>query len=109
MYLDDRAKHVSVEAPADPFSLEALIAWLRTKEAETVYCYTDNGECLIAQYFSERCDMPNALVGATFYYVEEGAPSARDMPAGFDDIAEPVPNTFGAALSRALSLQTEGR
>jgi hypothetical protein len=40
-----------VDAPVSPdFSVQDVLAWARTKPADGVYCYTDPGNCALAQF-----------------------------------------------------------
>lgn len=36
--------------PADPLSLDGLIAWLETKDPSESYHFTDAGHCMLAQW-----------------------------------------------------------
>lgn len=106
--LSDLLKPAPVVAP-DPFTLESLIAWLRTKDADEAYDWHDcQGRCLIGQYSSEhggpryyhdQCDL--------FAQVADGKPSSGLLDGGCraELIAQGEPHTFGAALSRALAYQ----
>jgi hypothetical protein len=116
MYLPDRTIDTQSETAPDKFSLAALIAWLRTKNPAATYCYTDNGRCLIGQYLSSigirkpRVDpisWSDAVVGT-----EHPLPSDWDgIACGIDWISGRdrgnIEHTFGAALSRALSIAGE--
>lgn len=86
---------------AAPFTLESLIAWLRTKRPEESYDYWCN-ECLIGQY-TAFIGLPLKHIGTQYYQIEGSAP--RRLPPGFDVIAHCEPRTFNAALSRALAYQ----
>ena len=90
-----------ITKPADPFTLEALIAWLRTKDSKETYCYVDGGHCLIAQYLEHR-GIPFEYVGAHGYYYDQNYDS-HETP--FHQIAVTKPRTFGAALQRAIDEQ----
>jgi hypothetical protein len=80
------------EVKADPFTLESLIAWLETKDPSETYNWHDcNGRCLLAQYVSER-DLITTRWESAYMKI---SPSIRYK------VAEPLPNTFGAALERA--------
>lgn len=99
-----------VETKADSFTLDALIAWLETKDPDEVYGYTENERCLLAQYIIENhiCLDPSVVSG--------GWRNRSDMTMTFNlfpgdenhrsncflnNIAVNGPWTFGAALSRA--------
>lgn len=103
------------EVKADPFSLESLIAWLEKQPAAKVYCYTDNGDCLLAQYFTamgfERVEMLTRIF--------DHANGTEKLPDFFNDIAldnmasryatdkdRPDDRTFAGALSRAREALT---
>ena len=87
--------------PADPFTLEALIAWLETKEPEEMYCYTSNGHCLIAQYLEHHNIPFEGVVGDGYYYDK----NLNRHKTPFHQIAVTKPRTFGAALQRAIDEQ----
>ena len=89
--------------PADPFTLDALIAWLRTKDPEEEYCWTDGGQCLFGQYAkfvgSDYCAMINKIgvpSKATGNMIEPG------------EIAIGRPRTFRSALERAIAERGAG-
>jgi|SRR5882672_9604510 len=88
----------TIETKADPFSLDTLIAWLEKQPADKVYCYIDNGRCLLAQYFKEM-GFKNALIGP-YDFDCEGANSVK-LPRHFNEISQRWDRTFGAALKRA--------
>lgn len=97
-----------VEAKPAPFTLESLIAWLETKQADEEYCYSRTGECLIAHYLKEVCGYARPNIGSTFYSDLDGPVRMRDLPPKWDDIALRGPHTFGAALIRARAYQARG-
>lgn len=84
--------------PADPFTLEALAAWLETKPAKKTYIYFIQSDCLLEQYF-KHANVPFDLIGGSFYFPSYGA-SPEQLPKGFPYIAAEHPHTFGAALAR---------
>lgn len=105
---------------ADPFSLDALIAWLRTKDADSKYCFSDNGFCLFAQYaLALGIKKPYVTAGAIFENGEFSGrmrkpsgrevllPGCQDWQTGstFSRIAVGFPWTFSAALDRALAIR----
>lgn len=106
------------DAPAkvahDPFSLEALIAWLRTKPRSDEYCYTATGHCLIAQYVKSlgyaECAVGTPSFDPTIDVSAGGEWKRRAfaLPDGWNEIAQNFPRSFGAALSRALALKASG-
>ena len=92
---------------AEPFSLEALIAWLRTKPADEAYPFLDGGgHCLIGQYLiSTTGKMWQAHRCQSWMNVPENfrTVAAED---GFCRCGTNYGYTYGAALSRALALQS---
>jgi hypothetical protein len=91
------------EPKHDPFTLESLVAWLKMMPADEVYCYTDNGRCLLSQYFSEMFGRPVSVNWRDWRFEESR--QRQPLPKRFDDIAvgEGLSDgwTFGAALTRA--------
>jgi hypothetical protein len=87
-----------VETKPDVFSLESLIAWLEKQPAQETYCYSSNGDCLLAQYFTGMGFVGVHVGGGDFDH--EGAINVK-FPAILGDVAYYHPRTFGAALSRA--------
>jgi hypothetical protein len=87
------------EAPvkADPFSLESLVAWLEKQPADKPYCYTSNGGCLLAQYFS-ALGYRNVEM-STDHFLHCGC--RERLPSYFNLIAIGSGRTFGHALRRA--------
>jgi hypothetical protein len=86
----------------NPMSIEALAAWLETKDQKETYNYGDTHNCLICQYFNS--------IGLTFKSV--GGSSWADNTGNFYDLSKEfrrVANgtsgqqTFGHALERARS------
>ena len=83
--------------PTDVYSLDGLIAWLRTQPPDKTYCYMNIDNCLIAQYLIHHgCyrrlhshELKN-IDGGSFYHV-----------------ANHEIETFGAALNRAIALARE--
>jgi len=51
------------EQRADAFSLLSLIAWLERQDPLAEYCYSSNGECLLARYFRE-CGFNKVIMAA---------------------------------------------
>lgn len=98
------------ETKPDPFSLDALIAWLRTKNSAETYCYSTPETCLIGQYVQES---------AGFYSSGKYRIGGDEHPTSMSyDISPEVwesrplrhiaieePHTFGAALDRALVIK----
>lgn len=89
-----------VEVKADPFSLENLVAWLEKKPATQVYCYTQAGGCLLAQWAKSIDPLAEVYEDAdnSYSYLVHGKP--MDLEA-FDVVANGWTLTFGAALDRA--------
>lgn len=105
MFVEDKSKFAGVEAKPDPFTLEALTAWLRTKDAEQGYCWSPGGHCLFEQYgeslgFGEGSDAYNELMRG---YLRCGARTASGGEPFFP-VAVNEPHTFGHALARAEAL-----
>jgi hypothetical protein len=93
------------EAPvkANPFELSTLIAWLKTKEPDEMYCYTEAGSCLLSKYFHEN-GFPKFHCGPTMGHWYRNVGDGR-LPKHFNSIARgngaPRDWTFGKALKRA--------
>lgn len=98
----DPTKDKKFETKADPFTLDALIAWLEKQPANKRYCYLDNGGCMFAQYLL-YFGYKRPLIGG-FCLQAENLPR-WDLPVGWDDIPYAMPRTFGAALDRARALR----
>ena len=81
-----------------PKTLEHLIAWLERQPAERVYCFTNNGTCLLAQY--KRSYSPRST-----YALLDEFPRSFMFAAGI----ESDDWTFGAALTRARALMSDNR
>ena len=83
--------------PADPFTLDALIAWLRTKDPEEKYCWSSPGHCLFGQYAK--------FVGTRYLLLlnRMGARNSNGDTIEPGDIGVGTPHTFGAALERAIA------
>ena len=86
------------EPKHDPFSLEALVAWLERRDPAIEYCPTEPGICLLGQFsYAMRATDP----------FEKSMQLSRDRAAPFERIAyafvqgDPEEYTFGAALTRA--------
>lgn len=85
--------------PADPFTLPALIAWLRTKPADEKYSYIKSSSCLLTQYF-ESAGGKNLL---GFRYADRhGNILSMWTHPEFFMIARA--DSFGAALARAEAM-----
>ncbi len=96
----------------EPFSLDSLIAWLRTKDKTAAYCYTQVGSCLWAQYTIDMggapswSDISGWLTDEPQYRIGGSKIHAGHLSASWrEDIACKFPQTFGAALERAISYQ----
>lgn len=93
-----------VKTKADPFTLEALIAWLEKQPRRKEYCYTDHGRCLIGQYLSYiGYDKVHVFSDDLFLHGDREA--RNPLPSIFNKIALASPRTFGAALDRARKVQ----
>ena len=83
-------------------TLSGLIAWLRMQPAWRYYDYTDPYNCATAQYKAYLgYERPDVVV----HFAHPFAPDSRNW---LWRIVAPEPNTFGAALTRALRVQQEG-
>ena len=107
MYLDEK-RQGEVTTTADAFQLSTLVAWLETKNPEEKYCYYDQGNCLLGQYFTALGFTNMCMMTTTFYLI---GGIRRTLPAYFDDVAHGVYGsprrwTFGAALDRARKLMS---
>lgn len=99
-----------VEQKADPFSLEDVIAWLRTKDASEFWEHGGPRVCIMAQYYRDR--VPGATACGYFYNEWVDARGHVHSTSFDQDMLCRVltqPYNFGAALTRALALQAEGR
>jgi hypothetical protein len=85
----------------DPFSLAALIAWLEQQDPEKSYCYLNNGECLLAQYFTACGYKRPNLADTSFWQMDDICAPQIHFPVAFNLVAVASPRTFGAALDRA--------
>lgn len=104
MFLETKNKFAGAEVKTDPFSLEALVAWLRTKDGDTAYCYMDNGECLLGQYFTAKGFRDPNVGSDSFNYGQRPGREEINLPCGWNQIALAYPRTFAAALARAEAL-----
>lgn len=110
MFVEDKSKFAGVEAKPDPFTLEALIAWLRTRTANEEYDFrgTDgqNGGCLFFRYgvsIGHTPDWDGYM--QTIAGFNGGEFTARDPAFGGDySLGCRKPHTMGAALARAEAL-----
>ena len=95
MPLDDTTKHYeqALAQEADPFTLPALIAWLRTKPSDEEYRWM-SFDCCLAQYLRSKGRSP---WGKEHAYTKFPA----EVRAA---IVLSSPHTFGAALARAEAL-----
>jgi hypothetical protein len=92
---------------ADPFTLESLIAWLKTKPANERYNYAFHDSCMIAQYLTDM-GYRNVSVGACGRWDADGASGDLVQFAAIAIArARCTEWTFGAALKRALAEQFE--
>jgi len=119
MFVIDKNKLADLISPTvkdDPFSLDALIAWLETKPADEAYQYCDTGRCLFSQ-FGEHLGLGAGREAYFAYLLKHGITYETwkcRMTEPFGNVAVESPETFGAALQRAkalraLSLQTGGQ
>lgn len=113
MYAPDKlADLISQPVVPKPYTLDSLIAWLRTKpEGEEYNAMCTDGHCLVGQYsaahgyghllYHQQADMFKKVAGK--------------LPIGpgyqhavYLRIYSGYPRTFGAALSRALAIAGRG-
>jgi len=88
---------------ADPFSLESLIAWAEKQPADKEYDFWCN-ECYLGQYFEDHGFQVTMIgIGTVTFKGHQ----TRQLPPGFNDIAQRTPHTFGAALDRARKALAE--
>jgi hypothetical protein len=73
---------------------DKLISWLVQQNPDMPYDYSDHGGCMLSQFY-------DAEVGITCYFTNS---EWKELPPGFDRIAQTKPWTFGAALERARGL-----
>lgn len=93
------------QTKADPHSVASLIAWLERKPAKQIYCYTDTGGCLLAQYFTAQ-GFKDVDAGGWAHWSHMVDGNRVSMKAGpvFHQIAKAGARTFGAALERARAV-----
>lgn len=108
MYHSDKLADLIVVEPlrleADPFSLEALVAWLEKQSRGLNYNYRCGDHCLIAQYLKST-GHGDCLLGGSFWYDQNNI--RHDLPERINRIAVSKPWTLGAALQRALALRSD--
>lgn len=107
MFLEDKNKSAGVETKADPFTLDALIAWLRTRPGNEEYCWTNGGSCLYGQYGEFlRLGVSDA---SAYLAVINGfgvhGTYCNSLIEPFGNLAMGSPRTFGGALDRALAIK----
>src|SRR5690349_18723441 len=92
-------KRWDAKVEVNPLSLEALIIWLEQKPSDKVYCYSDHGRCLAAQY--------NRSLGRKYHVqlIFDDPRPGSDFDYCLEWVAIQEPRTFGAALKRARDLQ----
>jgi len=86
----------TIEAKADPLTLESLIAWLEKQPTDLSYVWADcNGGCLIGLY-----GIAHGISWKTMIKSDIGNTSPYDrLTRG--GVAYKYPRTFGGALERA--------
>ena len=92
------------EVKADPLANSSLIAWLESWPDGEVYPYHSPWECMLTQYFAAAYGTANIRVFCNSFVVEG---RSRNLPEGWDWIADTEPRTFGGALKRARRLMGE--
>lgn len=86
----------------DPFSLEALIAWLEKQPGEMEYPHMDVRGCALCQYGT-------SIGRGNIFHDLLDEFEARGHWKDVAHITLLPPHTFGAALQRARSLQANER
>jgi hypothetical protein len=83
------------ETRPDPFTLEALIAWLEKQPPETDYNWMSGNDCLLCRY----------LKANDIHFINYKRMQDMESDSGWR-VASAVngPTTYGAALSRARVL-----
>lgn len=104
-------KWETTETKIDPFSLASLIAWLERQPTDGCYDYTCNGQCLLAQYFTDAGFKNIRMFTDCFMHGKSAPPGvSREeairlgvtyLPDQFNEVASRGNRTFGAALRRA--------
>ena len=91
-------------AKPDVFSLDGLIAWLRTQPGGMAYCASSPSQCLWGNYTralgGEKLDHTTYRIGRVAHKLTYD----DKMVAGFHLHSAPE-HTYAAALSRALALK----
>lgn len=104
MFLKSKLPEFEVETKPEAFTLDSLIEWLRTQEPEKEYdwfnCY---GECLFSQYAMAHAECRG---GESWIMAKSQFRSVGRFTLGMTSaIACSLPRTFGAALSRAITVR----
>lgn len=88
-------------------SLEGLLRFCESKPADEVYCWADDGECLLFQY-GQYVGMDYSSVNAELGRLV-GKYSAINGQPSFELTSIPLslPRTFGAAADRCRALLAE--
>lgn len=99
--------------PAAP-TLEGLIEWLRTKDPNEEYCYSDNEGCLIFQFLRHMGHPVTSVTPDIYRLADE---SVHSLSPVLNKVAIVGPyivkemrcwQTFGAALQEALYQKSRG-
>ena len=83
----------------DVFSLDSLIAWLRTQPGETFYDWHSN-DCLLCRYLIAQGVEPGRPANTYSWSYSRMAVATKSLAAAFYG-----KTTYAAALSRALALR----
>lgn len=86
---------------SNPFTIEGLVSFLKTRPASEEYIYTDTRRCLAAQ-FNKHCDRVYSTPGCASN--AEKALVEANLNKFVESVALPTPHTMGAALQRAWAL-----
>lgn len=89
---------------ADPFSLEALIAWLEMRPADEVYPFFDIYGCVMCQFRQAQGQATPWLTRGAYTGPFDRGLGEADTVNRYHAVAGTAPFTFGAALSRARAI-----
>jgi hypothetical protein len=88
---------------ADPFTLPALISWLRTKPTNESYSWHNSvGGCLVGQYIAAKA-VPLGYCTFCDEWEDRNGFRLNTIAAPYEERSFPI-STFGAALARAEKL-----
>lgn len=113
MFVEDKSKFAGVKVKPDPFTLEALIAWLRTRDPAEIYDSISSSDCLLCRYAGSLLQRKANWGDHMMLLVENGY--SETTPCNLQIVVYGEPNkppfvtakyekTFSAALARAEAL-----